>query len=105
MEYVVGHVQHLQYPGYEVLTPTNSDGSTVREDRSRTFWRGGKRDGRRLKNDLSYYLVIPIVVFIVIIQCASLRGGKHEEHLVPCGSRAAGWNIARTSTRGRPPRE
>jgi hypothetical protein len=56
-----------------------------------------------LKNDLSYYLVMSIV--IVIIQCASVRGGKHEKKLVPCSPRAVGWNIERTSTRRRLPRE
>lgn len=62
---------------------------------------GGKgRDGRRLKNDLSYNLVMGVV-----IHCASPRGGKHEEHLVPCGLRASGWNFQRTSTYRRLPRE
>jgi hypothetical protein len=42
--------------------------------------RQGKRDGRRLKNDLSYNPVMGVV-----ISCASLRGGKHEKKLVPCG--------------------
>lgn len=40
----------------------------------------GKRDGRMFKNHLSYNLVMSIVI-IVVIHCASGRGGKHAEHL------------------------
>jgi hypothetical protein len=36
MERVVGGMFNI-YPGYEVLTPADPDGSTAQEDRSRTF--------------------------------------------------------------------